>query len=259
MQNLEAVEPEGERYTADLLLLHGLWAAPTLWRSIALGFAQRGWRCWLLDARASADAGEPAGPSEVADWCGRAADAAKSLAAPPIAIGHDAGGLVALALAERGLVRAAVAAAPLLAGSGGLVPALAGWAARLAGRDVPPPAPSDPRLGGLSASARGRLVEGLRPESGRLVASLRGRALAPGSPRVPALLIAQSDDPFVPAPLVAVTARGIEADDLVLPGSHWPMVDDRIDAWTTQVHRWIVRRVGQGLLILRGDEDLRDD
>jgi hypothetical protein len=37
------------------------------------------------------------------------------------------------------------------------------------------------------------------------------------------------------------------------------MLEDRLDAWVSALHRWIVKRVGQSLLLLQGDEDLRDD
>ena len=94
MESLRAVEPEGERYAADLLLVHGLWAEPNVWGRIAVGLAQRGWRSWLLDARLPSDEGDRA--ADLAAWLRRAEAAIASLAAPPIAIGHDVGGLVAL-------------------------------------------------------------------------------------------------------------------------------------------------------------------
>jgi hypothetical protein len=59
--------------------------------------------------------------------------------------------------------------------------------------------------------------------------------------------------------LIEVTARGIEADFERLPGGHWPMAAERIDAWMTSLHRWIIRRAGASILLLRGDEDLREE
>jgi hypothetical protein len=73
---------------------------------------------------------------------------------------------------------------------------------------------------------------------------------------VPTLLVAQHADPVAPHLLVEICARGIEADFLRLQGGHWPMLEPRADDWITQVHRWIIKAVGHGLLILRGDEDL---
>jgi hypothetical protein len=37
------------------------------------------------------------------------------------------------------------------------------------------------------------------------------------------------------------------------------MAEERLDAWSSALHRWIIRRAGKDLLLLRGDEDLRED
>jgi pimeloyl-ACP methyl ester carboxylesterase len=82
------------------------------------------------------------------------------------------------------------------------------------------------------------------------------RLATPARPAVPALLVAPLADPVSPPMLNEICARGIEADFLRLQGGHWPMLESRADDWITQVHRWIIKTVGHGLLILRGDEDL---
>jgi len=257
---LRVIEPEGERYAADLLFLHGLWSRPAVWGRVAVGLAQRGWRCWLLDARVPAPA-EGGGDAAVdlASWQRRAEAAIAHLDAPPIVIGHDAGGLIALALARAAVPRAAIAVAPLLAGTRPYIGFVQRELARWLGTRVAPPPRSHACFRALSAQAQTLLAAALDTEEGRLVASVRGAALLPGAPRVPALVVAQEADPVVPASLAEITARGIEADVLVLPGGHWPMAEERIDVWTTHLHRWIIRRAGKDLLLLRGDEDLRDD
>jgi hypothetical protein len=63
----------------------------------------------------------------------------------------------------------------------------------------------------------------------------------------------------VPPALVEVTARGLEADFLALPGGHWGLVEGSLDPWMSELHRWIIRRIGSSILLLRGDEDLRDE
>jgi pimeloyl-ACP methyl ester carboxylesterase len=262
MDNANVVEPEGGRYAADLLLLHGLWSPPEIWGRIAIGLAQRGWRSWLLDLRAASrgrDGSGSARPGDIDRWCAAAGEAARSLDAPPIALGHDAGGLVALALAARGEVRAAIAIAPLLAGTSGLLSRPQAAVARWLERCVPAPAPSHPLFAGVPEEQRARLAATLVPESGRLLGSLRGAAVTPLAPRCAALIVSQGSDPIVSTPLLAITAGGIEADHLVLPGGHWPMLENRVDAWTSHLHRWLIRRAGEGLLILRGDEDLREE
>ncbi len=247
------VDPESERYRADLLLLPGLWLDAHVWRAVALGFAQRGWRCVLLDApRPDAESGE------LAPWAEHVAGIARSFATKPIVIGHDAGALVALELAARGAVRAAVAVAPLLEGLQRIVPRVRRAALRVWGRgSVQPPDPSHTYFAQVPARARERLLERLAPEPAARLREVE-RLARPAAPAVPAVLVAQQGDLVVPQLLVEICARGIEADFLPLAGGHWPMLEERIDAWTTRVHRWIIQRAGHGLLLLRGDEDLRE-
>ena len=104
MQTPEPVHAEAARYATSLLFLPGLWAGPELWRGVAGYLAHRGWEGGLVDLRTTAGGLE-----------GRAqavADYAAGLPAPPVLVGHDAGGLVALTAARRGLSAAVVLVAP---------------------------------------------------------------------------------------------------------------------------------------------------
>lgn len=254
MDRLHVIEAENERYAATLVFLHGLWSGPEIWRPMALGFAHRGWRCALADARGSA----PARPGFEA-WCEDVSREIEALEQPAVAVGHDAGALVALALAERGCVRASVAVAPLLDG----VSALVGPMTRLRGRlglgAATPPPPGHPYREAATEQARAILQRALVLEPSARPSSLRGSAVAPGAAAVPSLLVAQAEDAVVSSSLVEITARGIEADAMTLPGSHWPMLEPNPDGWMSPVHRWLIRRLGPELLLLRGDEDLVEE
>lgn len=246
---LTSIEPESDRYRAELLFLPGLWAGAGVWRAVAAGFAHRGWRCVLVD--------RPDAPSQ--DWPGAVAEAVHAREAKPIVIGHDAGALLALDLASRGVVRAAVAVAPLL---DGLRPILSPLSRALlplrpAKASVPPPRPDSRYFAGVPAEQHRALRAALQPEP---VSFLRAvaRLGAPPAPRAPTLLVAQQADEVSSQLFVEICARGIEADFLRLPGGHWRMLEARADDWITPVHRWIIKRVGHGLLILRGDEDLAE-
>ncbi|MEY4949993.1 MAG: Serine aminopeptidase [Pseudomonadota bacterium] len=260
--HLSSIEPESPRYATDLVFVHGLWADPGLWARVAGAMAHRGWRCHLLDVRAAAAAGEATRGSGrnrgLSGWSAAVAGVLRGLPAPAILVGHDVGGLVALALAAGGGLRAAVAVAPLVEGARAVAPPVERLRLRLFGGVLPPPAPGHPSFAGLSTEAVARLGASLRPEPARLLASLRGAMLAPGEPVVPTLVVAQQADALV-APFAAeVLARGIGADFLLLEGGHWPMAGERSDAWASRIHRWIIQRVG-GLLLLSGDEDLREE
>jgi pimeloyl-ACP methyl ester carboxylesterase len=246
------IDPENGRYAADLLFLHGLWTTSEIWQPVARGLAHRGWRCLLLDR-------SDASSESFDDWVARAEGASAALPAPPIVIGHDAGALVALALASRASVHAAIAVAPLLEGARGLVPLARRLLARLSDAPVPPPKPSHPYWRVASETAAARLRAACVVESAARVASRRGEALAPGAPAVATRLVAQRDDAVVSPALVEITARGVEADFRALPGGHWGLLEEGLDPWMTELHRWIIRRDGGSILLLRGDEDLRGE
>jgi pimeloyl-ACP methyl ester carboxylesterase len=253
VSDLIVVEPENGRYAADLFFLHGLWTSSEIWQPVARGLAHRGWRCLLLERS------EPAFAETFDAWVARAEAAMAPLSAPPIAIGHDAGGLVALALAGRSSVCATIAVAPLLEGPRGLLPLGRRLLARLTDAPVPPPDSSHPYWRVSSEKAAARLRAAQVPESASRITSLRGSALTPGAPKVATLFVSQRDDAVVSPALVEITARGVEADFRALPGGHWGLIEEGLDPWMTELHRWIIRRAGASILLLRGDEDLRDE
>ena len=247
------IAPENDRYRARLLLLHGLWMRPELWRPVALAFAQRGWWSEAADLRQPASGG-------LENWVEAAGRYALEGDRPAIAIGYDLGALVALKLAAEGKVQAAVAVAPPLEGLGRAIAAATRFRAWFGVGEVAPPTAGHPWLGTSLGSRTGMsLARGLCPESAALVRSCRGQALQPAAPRVPTLLAAQEGDAIVPRFLLELTATGIEADFVVLPGGRLPMAGNRIDLWASALQRWIVQRAGADLLTLRGDEDLLDD
>jgi pimeloyl-ACP methyl ester carboxylesterase len=264
VHDVTIIEPESPRYRADLLLLHGLWTGPELWTAAAGGFAHRGWRCLLFDGR-PASGSQPAGSGDrsvtsldtLSAWCDLAAKVARRATTPLVAVGHDAGGLVALSLAERGLVEAAVAIAPLVEGTRRLVPASRRWRARLTRQPLSPPDLANPLFANEPPEVRQALAAQLHSEPlGRVL--LDDPAAMPGRPRVPALLVAQQADVAISPTAIEITARGIEADFELLPGGHWPMLGTASDAWASRIHRWIIRQKGSALLLLRGDEDLSE-
>ncbi len=249
---LAAFPPESDRYRARLILLHGLWTAPGIWRAVALAFAHRGWWCEAPNLRVDGGGLE--------SWQGAAGAAIELGDRPAIAIGYDLGALVALELASCGQVEAAIAIAPPLDGLGRAL----GWGSRLGARlGVGPVAP--PALGhawldpGPGARPGLAVAAFLCPESAALIASCRGRALQPRALRAPVLLADQASDPMASRSLMQITAAGLEADFDVLPGGRLPMLAARIDAWVSVLQRWLVRRLGPELLLLRGDEDLVED
>lgn len=249
---LTVIEPESERYRADLIFLHGLWVGSTIWRAAAAGFAHRGWRCVLVEMPGPTPAGANA-------WRERLDAIVAGRETKPVVIGHDVGGLLALDLASRGEVRGAIAVAPLLEGIRTVVSPLVRTTLRLrgrAGRIVPPDA-SHPFFARIPPERLPVLQGGLVAESAAWLREIECLT-EPAAPRVPTLLLGHQADEVASQLFVEVCASGIEAEFERLPGGHWPMLEGRVDDWIGHLHRWIIKRVGHGLLILRGDEDLID-
>lgn len=230
---------EFDKYAVPLLLLHGLWTAPWIWRRPASFLAHRGWNAWALSWS-----------DEAASWSERLAQAERAAAelGRPVVIGHDLGGLIALSMEN---VRAAVAIAPL---AGGTAHPLAGSvAARLARWRRAPFVPRDSearRLLGLEAAA-------LVPETSAWFAELEQLAPPPRSAAVPRLLLAgERDACLAPAGAAALEER-FGAEVRVYPGAgHDLAYGGAWQAVTADLHRWLVHSLGESLLLLRGDEDL---
>lgn len=249
MLNVETVHAEGPRYAAGLVLVPGLWASAEEWRLFASFLAHRGWECHLVDVR-PCRGGLAARATAIAQY-------AAGLAAPAILIGHDAGGLAALAAARPAGAAAVVLLAPLVPGSRGaraLIYSLAGLAALLRGRPVPPPAGRAAGLlaGELPEPMRARLLARLAPDDALVVREVAwGRtALAPAG-GVPTLVLAGEHDPLLPPAAAAALARTLGAEQQVLDGAgHWPLAGPAWQRAVDLVHRWLVRQLGAPLLEL---------
>jgi pimeloyl-ACP methyl ester carboxylesterase len=102
---VDVAKPRG----APVLCLHGLFAGSWVYERVLPRIAERGYPAAALSFRGHPPSAPlPAiGRTSVAAYCHDAFEAARELERP-IVIGHSLGGLVALLLASRNLVRAAV-------------------------------------------------------------------------------------------------------------------------------------------------------
>ena len=233
----EVTAPESEKFTAPMLLVHGLWERAPTWRRFAGYLAHRGWRCIALERRA--DAGEMA--THVAEL--RAAIA--TLDAPPVIVGHDLGANLALHCAD--VARAVVALAPLV-GPPLTAPPTAlqqagNWLARRRGAPL-----HAPRREWRSAYPNRDLAE-----PAALV-----RQVGDGDPPltalpspVPRAVFASEHDEVVAASAVQALARHVGAEFHTARGIGHAVLS--APAWETTVaavHRWIIQRLGVDLLAL---------
>jgi pimeloyl-ACP methyl ester carboxylesterase len=213
---------------APVLCLHGLFAGSWVYEHLLPLLAERGHPAAALSFRGHPPAPPiPAiGRTSIAAYCHDAAEAARALDRP-IVIGHSLGGLVALLLASRNLVRAAVLVSaapprgitvlslPLLLRMPRYLPALLLSRAFL-------PRPSD-----LDALVLNRVPAGERerhrirfvPDSGRAArqAALGTSDADLSATRTPLLVVSGDEDRFVP---LAVARRIAQRYDAPLHVAH---------------------------------------
>ncbi len=244
------VVAEREKFAAPLVLLHGFWMGPRAWAHAAGYLAHRGWTSYVPDLRPC---------WRIARWSAAMSTAREfvcALGSRPIVLGQDFGALLALHLSP---VRLAVGIAPLQAGRGATsLPHFRGLRARLAsrlGRAIRPTqrcidevlvGPDPDSL--LPLPARWRLE----------LAQLQVGAGAP--PEVPRLVAAGTADPCTPQRFLETLARELGATLILYPGAPHALLNGA--QWLAildDVHRWIVHQVGEELMLLRGDEDLREE
>jgi pimeloyl-ACP methyl ester carboxylesterase len=237
---------ESERFTAPMLLVHGLWDSADAWRRFAGFLGHRGWHCIAPHLRGRRG-DEPAGRFEEHLSDLRAVIVA--LDARPVIIGHDLGALLALHTASA--ARAVVALSPL----------------------VPLPVAAQPpaalaragnwwqRWRGRARSAPAGRWRGEYPAHGLLepAALLRQLGEEPfGGPRAagtPALVLAGEADRVTPLEAARALAERAGAELLVCAESgHGLPVDANWKRTVSIVHRWIIQRLGAALLELYEEE-----
>ena len=219
--HLDTADVESPR-GAPVLCLHGLFAGSWVYEELLPLIAERGHPAAALSFRGHPPAPPNAsiGRTSIAAYCHDAAEAAKALDRP-IVIGHSLGGLVALLLASRNLVRAVVLVSsapprgisalslPMLLRMPRYLPALLFSRAFL-------PRPND--LDALVLNrvpASGRELQRVRfvPDSGRAArqAALGTSDADLSATRTPLLVVSGDEDRFVPLGVARRIAQRFDA------------------------------------------------
>ena len=254
---IESIAAESPKFTAPMLLVHGLWCTATIWRQSMGYFAHRGWTCHAVTLRGHAKTQPTISVADVcfADYLADVRGAIAACDTMPVILGHDLGGLLALCC-DASTVRAVVALAPLvprrLASTPN--PALSRLGARVAmlrARPLPPP------HGRLAAEYfDARAPGGTAPESSCLAREL-ARDDFPISTRrdTPALVLAGGHDRFCRAQDVARLAEHAGAEfQLVEDARHSMPWQPGWEHRVAEIHRWLIRSLGDPLLAMRDEE-----
>lgn len=250
---VESVAGEGNKFTAPLVLVHGLWATSMVWRR-AMGFlAHRGWHChaltmprerWISSADASAE------------YEAALKRLILGLDAQPVLIGHDLGAWGVLRC--RSLARAAVALAPLIPPVVSHVP----LPIRLPRRWLPwveREALQAPRSkAGVSFFAAGVPGEAVSEPRVFVEHLLRGDWGIPGASPVPALVVGGKADEITPIDSARKLAQNVGADFVAVDASHAMIWSPGWEQHFGEVHRWLIRSLGESLLVPPEAEDEPD-
>ncbi len=255
---IESMAAESAKFAAPMVLVHGLWCSAAVWRRFMGYLAHRGWTCHAINLRGHGDAAgrDEIGQVSVADHLSDLERVLAACDAAPIVVGHDFGGLLALAC-PAAAVRAVVALAPLppraISGTTNLV--LSSWSARMAmlrWRPLPPPRG---RLG-TEYFAHGA-PGGTAAESARAARGLRDDAFdLPAQTGRPTLLVASEHDRFSPPHILARWAHRLGAQYEMVPGvGHAIPWGSRWEACVAVTHRWLIRTLGEPFLLLRDEQE----
>ena len=258
--------PEPLKFAWPIVLLPELFATP---RHLALVFgylASIGWEVFVPDLRAAFGKGStPAlGKLRFNDLAALAGEAIDAIGRDAVVVGHGAGGLVALKLSAHHRVKAAVAYAPLAPGF--RTPLVGGLANRLAmmwRRPIKPP--RGRALFELIADAdpftRDGLINALVPDSGAIAADIMAGAIefAAADKAAPRLIVAGDSDIFAPLARTSQFAESIGAKLATIAGSgHWLIGGRALERTINETQRFLVRALGQDLLLLY-PEDWKND
>lgn len=230
--DVELTEAERAKFTAPLVLVHGLWDDPKSWRRFMGFLSHRGWRCFAV--------GWPRAEQR-ATLAARRDSLARALAElgdHPILIGHDLGGVLSLQLAER--ARAVVAIAPLTSASSEAVAGSGTWMQRLRGSD--------------RTAGRGLLVHypaGQHVEPAALIDEVAAESTQPvRGAAAPRLVVAGDADSLAPPDSTRSLAAAAGAQIEIVPGGHALHLEDGWETAATTVHRWLIQSLGEELLAL---------
>ena len=253
--------PEPIKFAWPIMLLPELFTTRRH-QAILIGFlATIGWEVYAPDLRSVAGRdGTPAlGRWSFEQLTAIAGEALDALGREAIVIGHGFGGLVALKMAKRRGVKAAVALAPLSPGMrtplfmrAGNLPAI--WLKR----PLKPPRgrPLLYMLTDVEPFQREALIKALVADTS--VAALevaRGEIRFATDSATPRLILAGGSDPLVSAERSAALAEQTGAAFRSLPGQgHWLIGGRAVERAVGEAHRFLVRSLGEELLLLYPEE-----
>jgi pimeloyl-ACP methyl ester carboxylesterase len=123
----------------------------------------------------------------------------------------------------------------------------------LGGAIAPPDGPAAATWLDVPDPVRAQVAQGLTREDAASVRDVAWGRIQPARPAggPPVLVLAGDRDAFLPVDSAEALARAVGAEHRVLEGAgHWPLAGAGWQTAVAVVHRWLVQRLGAGLLEL---------
>ncbi|HYB91192.1 MAG TPA: alpha/beta fold hydrolase [Candidatus Binataceae bacterium] len=250
-------QPEPVKFAWPILLLPELFTTTRHLRPLAGYLATIGWEVYSVDLRGAAGQYPTPALSRLGfdDFLALAAEVLGAIGRDSVVLGHGIGGLIALKLAERAGVKAAVAYAPPVPGF--TSPLTAGFANRIAAwRGGPLRPPTGRTLAQFVAGAeplmRDAIIRALVPDSLALPSEIaRGEIKFQAVAAPPRLVVAGDSDIFAPLEKMRAWAEPLSAALAVVPGrGHWLIGGRALERAIRETQRFLVRALGRDLLLL---------
>ncbi|MHB8382417.1 MAG: alpha/beta hydrolase [Candidatus Binataceae bacterium] len=252
--------PEPLKFAWPIILLPDLFTTARHLGVLLGYFATIGWEVYAPDLRAAIGSGKtpPLAEFSFTDLIALCAEARDALGREAIVVGHGAGGLAALKLAERPGVKAAVALAPLVPGYQS--PLISGFAAKFSAwrRGTIDP-PKGRTLFEFVADAdpfqRDAIIRAMVPESAKLALEIVRGEISLSASAAPRLIVAGESDIFAPIAQTIAFSESLGATLAQVPGrGHWLIGGRALERAIAQTQRFLVRTLGQELLLLYPEE-----
>lgn len=238
----EATAGEFDKFSAPIVLLHGLWESASMWRPFTSYLSNRGWRCFALDLRAEV--------RSLGQHVDDLRAALSSIEERPVLLGHDLGSRIALRLidAASGVVAMnPIVSPPLQRRACPQIRRANGFWARTRGGPVAAPVGAELQAYGIRP--------GRPTESRELLRELGRPAIFQPVCGTPVAIFGGRQDPITPIDASRALAEALRADFFDCAGGHALPLEPAWQQRVAEVHRWLVRRLGVSNLLLYEDAD----
>ena len=252
--------PEPLKFAWPIVLLPEMFTTTRQLAALLGYLATIGWEVYAPDLRAMLGHG-PTPPLEkffFDDLVTLAGEALDALGREAIVLGHGVGGLAALKLGDRSNVKASVAYAPLVPGFAS--PITSGWSPRIArwrGRLLNLPAGKSgfEFVADAEPYQREAAIRAMVPDSAEMAFQIASGAVNIPQGGAPRLIVAGDSDIFAPIGLVTAFAESVGAKLVRMPGrGHWLIGGRALERAINETQRFLVRALGQDLLLLYPEE-----